>query len=115
MKSLLPSVPPERLIDPGTSDGQNKLRALRDRYLKLDMFKAASAVAVLIDDTAVDATEPILSDVVTGSVFIGQYADRDPVQGAAIDHALATGEGLFTTLPKLSSEFAPEDTYGKEI
>ena|SRR5258708_524972 len=26
---------------------------------------------------------------------IGQFADRDPVQGAAIDHSIATGEGLF--------------------
>lgn len=27
--------------------------------------------------------------------IIGEFADRDPAQGAAIDHAIATGEGLF--------------------
>ena len=29
-------------------------------------------------------------------VHIGQYADRDPKQGAAIDHAIKTGEPLFS-------------------
>ena len=29
------------------------------------------------------------------SVTIGQFADRDPKQGEAIDHSIATGEGLF--------------------
>ena len=27
--------------------------------------------------------------------YIGEFADHDPEQGAAIDHAIATGEGLF--------------------
>jgi hypothetical protein len=56
MKSLLPSAPPERLIE-STGDGQESLRALRDRYIKADNPKiagnyyldAAAHVGSLID------------------------------------------------------------------
>jgi len=62
-KSLLPSAPLERLIfSEDTSDGLKGLRLLRDRYLKLDMPNAASAVDALIGTTAVDQTESILSE-----------------------------------------------------
>jgi hypothetical protein len=36
----------------------------------------------------IEFTQPIVPS-------IGQFADRNPEQGAAIDHSIATGEGLF--------------------
>jgi hypothetical protein len=31
----------------------------------------------------------------TAEAHVGEFADHDPAQGAAIDHSIATGEGLF--------------------
>ncbi len=70
MKSLLPSTPPERLIE-STGDGQESLRALRDRYIKKAdnpkiagnyYLDAAAHVGSLIDPIPVEA-------------HIGQYHD----------------------------------------
>jgi hypothetical protein len=62
MKTLLPSRPPERLIESGETDGMNSLRALRDEYEKRGDMRAASAISIMIGDTAV-ADESILSEV----------------------------------------------------
>lgn len=92
MKTQFQTAPPERLIE-DTGDGLKSLRLLQNRYIKEGMSAAASRVAILVGETAVDPTEPIVSDI--SDVHISQFADFDPAQGAAIDHAIATGEGLF--------------------
>jgi hypothetical protein len=92
MKTQFPVAPPERLIE-DTGDGLKSLRFLRDQYLEMGWSDAAARIDTLIGTTAVDPTEPIASD--DAGVIIGQFADFNPARGAAIDHAIATGEGLF--------------------
>ena len=105
MRSLLPSAPSERLIEDEGGDGLKSLRELQVRYAKAGNPDAALRVALLIGDLPALLGEPLT---------IGEFADRDPEQGAAIDHSVATGEPLFA-VPELASDFAPEDRPDAEI
>lgn len=69
-KALLPDVP---IVEPVTVPAPD----------------VAEVTSIPLTTTAPEGVELV-------QAHIGQFADRDPVQGAAIDHSIATGEPLFS-------------------
>jgi hypothetical protein len=47
------------------------------------------------DIPVIDVEQPIMGEYAEKFAEIGEFADRDPQQGAAIDHSIATGDPLF--------------------
>ena len=97
----LPSLP--KVVEPPTP---NKLSWLGGKqYKQGDSRKNRSGVSpehrlALVENAsrtfAVEIEKALKSEIAPDVMpIIGEFADRDPAQGAAIDHAIATGEGLF--------------------
>ena len=95
----LPSLP--KVVEPPTP---NKLSWLGGKQYG-DSRKNRSGVSpehrlALVENAsrtfAVEIEKALKSEIAPDVMpIIGEFADRDPAQGAAIDHAIATGEGLF--------------------
>lgn len=69
-KALMPDVP---IVEPATVPAPD----------------VAEVTSIPLTTTAPEGVELV-------QAHIGQFADRDPIQGAAIDHSIATGEPLFS-------------------